>query len=168
MDVGQNIQSEKVMRYYWKVIVWPRQASSTGKWLETGKVAWLKWIASIFGVHYHRDLDVPYFGDCSMLSVRLLITTVVRWYSAHWNLWSGRSCTTWWQDILAHYGVFYLEVHRSRKVILTWVKYGIHFHYVLYVLIVTNYVGTWDVSIPAIFSIYFKIIRPIVISLDFP
>ena len=35
------------------------------------------------------------------------------------------------------------------------------------VLIVTNYAGTWDASIPAILYIYFKIISPIVLSLDF-
>ena len=94
MDVGQNIQSEKMMRYYWKVIVWPRQASSTRN---TRNWAWLRGsVDSVhFGVHSHRDLDVPYiFGDCGMLSVRLLITTVVRWYSAHWILWSGRSRMT--------------------------------------------------------------------------
>ena len=94
MDVGQNIQSKKMMRYYWKVIVWPRQASSTRN---TRNWAWLRGsVDSVhYGVHHHRDLDVPYiFGDCGMLSVRLLITTVVRWYSAHWNLWSGRSRMT--------------------------------------------------------------------------
>ena len=46
MDVGQNIRSEKMTRYYLKTIVWPRQASSTGKWLETGQGCMAQWIAS--------------------------------------------------------------------------------------------------------------------------
>ena len=89
-------------------------------------------------------------------------------YSVHSSGISGRfyvgrvaRCSCWTPVYLS------LEVHWSEVVpylVIVWNPFSTT---CFTVLIVPNYAGTWDASIPAILYIYFKIIRPIVLSLDF-
>ena len=89
----------------------------------------------------------------------------IRYTQAEVSGWScvGRvaRCSCWTPVYLS------LEVHWSEVVpylVIVWNPFSTT---CFTVLIVPNYAGTWDASIPAIFSIYFKILDTTVLSVDF-
>ncbi len=166
-----GIQSKKVMCCSIKVIV----ASSliNREMTKTGRVVWLcgsyplGYIITWSRENKYMDSDPSVVPFVCFRKVRLLIPTVGGdiFGTLRYSEWPAIAWPEW-QVVLVHSSVFYLEMHWSGGSPLPSHVENPFSNKRRTVLIVPNYAGTWDASIPAILICTCNL-DTIIISLDF-